>query len=134
MASDEPAIVAVIRSYFPGWDPPEDNGKTWIKVCCPFHGESRASSSISFEHNAFNCFACGVKGDAASIIRQQEKVSRAEAERRAAEVSGGSHKPVPPKSRRKSGRRVFGGPGSVPVQPEGRKVPSGVRSRPTPWA
>ena len=127
--SDEPPIAAVIHRYFPDWGPPANNSE-WCQCLCPFHGESNPSAAVSFDNNAFKCFACGVQGDVVSIIRHQEEVNYAEAFRIAESLSvGGSHG-VQGKFARKPSRRVFGEPGDT-----GRsKVRAGVRGRSTPWA
>ncbi|WP_396844351.1 CHC2 zinc finger domain-containing protein [Mycobacterium intracellulare] len=126
-------IVRVIQKYYPDWEPPPDRGREWAKTTCPFHGDTRPSASISFQHNAFKCYACPVKGSAAGIIKLKEEVSYAEAQRLAEEISGGSHEPVPRKSSGESRRAVFGD--ARPDRPEHqggrRKVPPRVRRRPT---
>ncbi|WP_225601387.1 CHC2 zinc finger domain-containing protein [Mycobacterium avium] len=131
MPSPEPLIVKVIRRYFPDWEPPEDKHE-WNKCLCPFHGETRKSAVVSFTHNAFKCFACPAKGSAVRIIKQQEGVSLAEANRLAEDLPEGGNQPVSPEPPRVPRRRVFGDPGShVPEHPRtGRKVPPRVRRRP----
>ncbi|BBC53853.1 putaive DNA primase [Mycobacterium phage PP] len=131
----EPLIVRVIQRYYPGWEPPKDTGRDWLKCCCPFHGDTVASAGVSYSLNGFRCLACGVKGNAVTLIKQQEEVSFAEAERIAAGLSDGCGEPLPQKSSRKPSRRVFGDKGSDVSQRAGgsRPVPSRVRGRPTPW-
>ncbi|WP_425298242.1 CHC2 zinc finger domain-containing protein [Nocardia abscessus] len=135
---DDSLITSVIRRYHPDWEPPSDTGRDWIACLCPFHGETNKSASVSFEHNAFRCHGCGMKGDAISIIRQQEEVNYSEAVRITKEISPGSDEPVPSKLPRKSGRRVFGQAGASD-DPQGsarrdRPVQARVRGRPTPWS
>src|SRR5699024_4725005 len=78
------SIVDAIRYYYPGWDPPdEDDG--WVKVLCPFHGESRPSAVVSVEDDGFKCFACDAKGDTLNIIKYMEGGTRADAKRLADE-------------------------------------------------
>lgn len=101
-------IVAVIHRYYEDWEPPEDDPRRdWLKCLCPFHGETRKSACVSFEHDAFICYACPVKGDAIALIRMQEGVTYAEAKLIVAELSPGGHEPVSRKPARKPGRRVF---------------------------
>ncbi|QHB41238.1 DNA primase [Mycobacterium phage Chupacabra] len=135
-SGSEPLIVTVIHRYHPEWDPPEDNGKDWIKCLCPFHAEDRPSAAVSFERQAFSCLACGVKGDAVTLIKKQEEVSYAEAQRISQSLSPGSNGAVPQKPARQSSRRVFGDKGTdVPErQGRGRQIPSRVRGRPAPWS
>ena len=122
-------ISEVIQHYYPGWDPPDDNGRTWVTCLCPFHGEGRASAAVSYELEAFNCLACNVKGDVISIIRHEEGVTFAEAVRIAESFSVGGHIEVPRKPPRKPSRRVFGSPGDTHTD----TVRAGIRSRSTPW-
>jgi DNA primase len=122
-------IVETIKRYYPEWEPPFNNGNTWLKTLCPFHGESVASAAVSFDLDAFNCFGCDVKGDAVSIIRHEEGVGFAEAFRIAESLSVGSDIPLQRKPPRKRSRRVFGEPGDT-----GRDtVRPGIRSRTAPW-
>lgn len=53
----------------------------WRPVRCPFHDERNASASYiaSDDGQAFNCHACGVRGDAISLVRQQEGLEYLEA-------------------------------------------------------
>jgi DNA primase len=131
----DPLIVQVIHRYHPEWDAPPDNGYDWISTLCPFHQESNRSASVSYDRNAFHCFACPTKGDAIALIRLNEEVTFEEAFRIAEELAPGSHRKVPRKSARKSGRRVFAEQGvSVPENPGGPgQVPVGIRQRPSAW-
>ncbi|GAA1940219.1 CHC2 zinc finger domain-containing protein [Amycolatopsis minnesotensis] len=102
-----PAIAAVIQQYFPDWEQPADRHE-WNKCRCPWHGDDRASASVSYEHAAFKCHGCGVKGDVIALIKREEGIAYGEAVRRAEDILGRSHIPVPGKSSRKRSRRVFG--------------------------
>jgi DNA primase len=97
-------ITRVIWRYHPEWEPPEDKAE-WNKCLCPFHGETRKSAVVSFQHNAFKCFACDVKGDAVSIIKQQEGGPRAAANRVAESLGG---EPQTKRQKPKRRRAVFG--------------------------
>ena len=121
-------IVEAIQRYYPDWDPPA-NCREWNTTKCPFHGESVASAAVSYDLDAFNCFACDVRGDAVSIIRHEEEVSFAEAFRIAEEISVGCNIPIQRKPPRKPRRRVFGEPGD----PGRDTVRVGIRSRTAPW-
>lgn len=35
----------------------------WIKVKCIFHDDATPSLGVNLSNGAFNCFACGAKGD-----------------------------------------------------------------------
>ncbi|QGJ97371.1 DNA primase [Mycobacterium phage Isca] len=134
--SNDPLIVQVIRRYHPDWEAPKDTGRDWSKCLCPFHGEERPSAAVSFRRGAFNCLACGVKGDVVTLIKKQEEVSYAKAQRIAEELSSGSDRAVPSQLPRQSSRRVFGDKGSdVSERPRrGRSVHARVRGRPAPWS
>lgn len=122
------SIEKVIARYYPDWGPPPDK-REWNRCCCPFHGESNPSAAVSYDLDAFNCFACGVAGDAISIIRHEEEVSFAEAKRIAESLSVGGNDQIQRKPSRKPGRRVFGEPGDT----RRNTVRPGVRSRTAPW-
>lgn len=55
------------------------DGMGWIKVRCPFHGDSHASAAVNPELNVFKCFACQIGGDTYGIIMQHEGKSFSEA-------------------------------------------------------
>lgn len=129
----EPPIVQAIRRYHPEWEPPADNGREWTKCLCPFHDDEDPSAGVSFEHDAFSCFSCEARGSVVSLIKQQEKVSHAEATRIADELSAGGNTPVPQQPIRQPGRRVFGEP-RTGRQRDTPVVSDRVRGRPTPWS
>ncbi|QCG76947.1 DNA primase [Mycobacterium phage XianYue] len=128
--SESPIALAILR-YHPEWEPPPDHHE-WNKALCPFHGDETPSAAVSYELQGFNCLACGVRGDVISIIRHEEEVTFAEAQRIAEELSVGGHVPVPRKPQRKPSRRVFGE--SRPARAPRQAVRSGIRGRPTPWS
>lgn len=74
-------IIEAIQRYYPEWEPPDDDGRTWQKCLCPFHGESRPSAAVSRDLDGYNCLACGVRGDVISIIREGEGVNYQDAKR-----------------------------------------------------
>src|ERR1043165_4100649 len=53
-------------------------------VCCPIHGERRASMSVSVEKGVFHCFACGAAGTAVKLVQLMESCDGAAAGPRAA--------------------------------------------------
>jgi hypothetical protein len=131
----EPLIVAVIKRYQPGWEPPPENGYEWVSCLCPFHDDSNKSASVSYSRNAFHCFACPVKGDAVAMIREQEGVNYAAAFKLAETISGGSYQPVSRKPARQSRRFLpeEQGLGIPQHQNPGGQVQVGVRGRTSPW-
>lgn len=133
---EDPLIVRVIQNYYPDWDPPRDRGREWQKALCPFHGESNPSATISFEHNAFKCFACDTKGDAISIIMREEEMTYREAVEHAETIAPGSYQQVSRKPAGKPRRRAFGGSGATEQVRKGEDgpVPPRIRGRSTPWA
>lgn len=137
MPTDAP-VVLLLQRWFPEWEPPKHTSAKWQATKCPFHGDEMASASISRQLNAFNCFACGVKGDLVKLIREREGLTYSAAKRLAEEVSSGSDTNVSDPVQRKSGRRLFEnpGPGHRPPTSTGpdRPVHAGVRRRPPPWA
>ncbi len=62
-------IVAVLASY--GMDAPTSS--SWVKFRC--HGERKASAVVNSSEGAMNCFSCGLKGDALSVIMQMDSCS-----------------------------------------------------------
>jgi DNA primase len=77
-------------------DLPEED--RWVKVKCPFHGDSHASATVNPIQNGFKCFACGIQGDTYNIIMQHEGVEFLEAVKRAEEITGISSKSLRKKS------------------------------------
>lgn len=105
--AEESLIYKLFCEWFGEWDIP-DNKNEWNKMRCPFHTEDRASSSISYDNDAFVCRACGVKGDALSLIQNREGCGFQDSKRRAEEILGRSYEKIQAKSPGKSGGRVFG--------------------------
>lgn len=66
--SDALDIASVIM-YYGGERIPQGSG--WRKMRC-IHGERNPSATINVEEGAFNCFSCGLRGDAITIIRKME--------------------------------------------------------------
>lgn len=133
---DTPLIVLVLQRYYEGWQPPRDTGRQWISCKCPAHGDDSPSASVSFQFNAFKCHSCTYKGDAIALIKTEEGMTYREALELATQLAPGSYRELPPKPGRKSwGDLPSDEVPSVPVDHprDGRKVPSRVRGRPTPW-
>lgn len=129
---DRAVIAEVIKHYYPGWDPPEDQGNEWERCCCPFHGENNPSAAVSYDHDAYNCMACDWRGDVYKIIQRKEGVSFGEAKRIAEGFASGSGDRVSLSASRESGRDSLGGTGVFGGRPSGsnRKVQARVRRRP----
>jgi DNA primase len=85
-----------------------DNDKEWNKMICPFHNESRPSSTISYDNDAFVCFACDWSGDALTLIQRKEECGFQDSKRYAEEILGRRYEKVQAKPSRKSSGRVFG--------------------------
>ncbi|MBA2951455.1 hypothetical protein H1D24_38340 [Streptomyces sp. PSKA28] len=96
-------------------------------VCCPVHGERRASMSVNTEKGVAHCFACGFGGGALKLIQAMEGCDRADAQRRAEEILRAGGFDVPSRS---GGRYQRPGvSGESGVQSGGRRyVPPGRRS------
>ena len=126
-------ITQIIQRYYPGWDPPVDNGKTWVTCLCPFHGDDTASAAVSYSLDAFNCLACPAKGDIYSIIQYMEGVTFGEAKRIAEEYASASGDRVSRSDAGLTGRGASDSPGLVPKRSTraSRKVPARVRRRPS---
>ncbi|MBT3168907.1 MAG: DNA primase [Candidatus Cloacimonetes bacterium] len=63
-------IVDVIGEYFPL----KRTGSNY-KSRCPFHDEKTASFVVSEKKQIFKCFGCGKGGNAATFVRDYEKIS-----------------------------------------------------------
>ena len=63
-------IVDVIGEYFPL----KRTGSNY-KSRCPFHDEKTASFVVSKKKQIFKCFGCGKGGNAATFVRDYEKIS-----------------------------------------------------------
>ena len=46
-----------------------------FKACCPFHGETTASFTVSPSKQIYHCFGCGVGGDSIKFLMEYEKLS-----------------------------------------------------------
>lgn len=81
--------IGPILEYY-GFDAIED-GRGWRPVRCAFHGETDASASVitTDDEQAFNCHACGMRGNAAQLIMKKEGVSYKDAVARAEAIIGG---------------------------------------------
>jgi DNA primase len=104
---EDSLIYKLFCEWFGEWDIPDNRGE-WNKMCCPWHGDTRASSSISYDNDAFVCRACDVKGDALSLIMRKEDCGFQDSKLYAERILGKSYEGVQGKPARKSGRRVFG--------------------------
>jgi len=82
--NDKPAIDAIVKHYG-GQLPYGRSG--WVKMKCPFHGDTHASAAINVQENAYKCFACDVQGDAYDIIMHEEGVNFVKAKQLAERIS-----------------------------------------------
>lgn len=128
----EHVIVRVIRRHNPSADIPPDNGRTWTKMLCPYHDEEVASAAISYKLEAFNCLACGMKGNVVNLVMKREEVDVATAREICEKLSEGCDREVRREPARQPRRRVFGDSWSDEQAP--RDVPSRIRTRATPWS
>lgn len=60
------------------------------QVRCVFHEERQPSASVNLDAGLFNCFACGIAGDAIELIKIREGVGFREAKRIAESLAGQS--------------------------------------------
>lgn len=63
-------IAGVLEHY--GADLSRVRASGWRPVRCPFHDDRNASAGVNLDKNAFACHACGMKGDAISLIKKRE--------------------------------------------------------------
>ena len=104
---EDSLIYKLFCEWFEDWEPP-DNDREWNKMLCPFHGERRPSSSISYDNDAFVCRSCDVTGDALTLIMREEDCGFQDAIARAESLLDRSYTKIQAKSAKKSGTRVFG--------------------------
>lgn len=83
MDKEKPSIEEYL--VYLGATPPAHGGG-WRKMKCPFHEDSHASAAVNYDHNAFICHGCGVKGDTYSLIMFKEGGDYREAVQFAASV------------------------------------------------
>ncbi|WP_230657459.1 DNA primase [Psychrobacter sp. I-STPA10] len=58
------------------------------KGCCPFHGEKTPSFYVNPQKNVYNCFGCGVGGNAISFLRDYENLTFLEAIKELSQQTG----------------------------------------------
>ena len=92
--------IRPVLEYYGVTNPP--HGPGWRPVRCPFHDDKTASAGSNGK--GFKCQACGVKGDAISLIREREDLDYQDSVRKYEEISGRSYgslsKAIAPKRRR----------------------------------
>ena len=59
-----------------------------FKGCCPFHGEKTPSFYVNPQKNVYNCFGCGVGGNAISFLRDYENLTFQEAIKELSQQTG----------------------------------------------
>lgn len=59
-----------------------------FKGCCPFHGEKTPSFFVNPQKNLYNCFGCGVKGNALTFLKEYENLTAGEALRELSRQTG----------------------------------------------
>jgi DNA primase len=97
-----PSIKAVLESH--GAVVSERSG--WQPIRCPYHGDTHASASVNLAHGAFHCHACGIKGDAYSLIQQHEGCDFATALTIGDGLAADNRNPAPTRKRKGKGKRT----------------------------
>lgn len=92
-----PSIKAVLEAH--GATVKDRTG--WQPIKCPYHGDTTASASVNVAKGAFNCHACGVKGDAYSLIQEWEKCDFRTAVEKGNTYTADTHNPAPEPRRSK---------------------------------
>ncbi len=65
----EADFATVLRHY--GFEFPD--GRTQLKLPCPFHEESRPSLSVNLEGKVFHCFGCGARGNVLEFVQRMAR-------------------------------------------------------------
>jgi DNA primase len=86
MSEDTARMAAILEHY--GADVPTGYGDRWRPMKCCFHEDDHASASYNEELDSFACLACQAKGNAVTLLMQQERLSAREADARATELAG----------------------------------------------
>lgn len=107
LTDNQPLILSILMMINPSWDPPRNDQREWTPCLCPFHDEEVKSAAVSFEHNAFRCFACGVKGSAITLLMKHKRLGYKDAVDYAKRFDEAGGVGVPQGTARKPRRRVF---------------------------
>ena len=67
--------MAKVMAHYGLDTPPLSSG--WRRVKCPFHEDKSASASVCA--TGFNCHACGIKGNAVTLVAMVEGCSNKDA-------------------------------------------------------
>ena len=86
-----PSIKAVLEAH--GAVVRERSG--WQPIKCPYHPDTTASASVNVSKGAFHCHACGVKGDAYSLIQFHDGCDFKAALETGNKYAADNHNPAP---------------------------------------
>jgi hypothetical protein len=105
VTADEAGRMAAILAHYGAEDVPEGYGDRWRPMHCPFHDDDHMSASYNEAADAFSCMACPAKGNAVTLLMNQERLTGREANALATKIAGHPgvslhHAPSP---RRKTG-------------------------------
>jgi DNA primase len=98
---------------------PERGGNQQVR--CAFHEDGTASASVNLDEGLYNCFTCGIGGDAIELIKIVEGASFGDAKRIVEDLAGENRPAVsrqsdaggsflPRRTSSRPGRRIYKSP------------------------
>src|SRR3989338_5950104 len=78
-----------IKSFYQSFIPTlKENGKSEVKVLCPFHDDHNPSLSLNLTSGLYRCFACDNNGDVFTFYQNLKNVDFKTALKEIAEMQG----------------------------------------------
>lgn len=57
----------------------DESNFEWQSIQCPFHDDKSPSAGVNLRLGRFNCFVCGINGDAVDVVQEYLRCDMKEA-------------------------------------------------------